>query len=581
MSRQTTNNDGKILIAGGAQNNANCDVNMSGTQTYEVSMMRDRPDEVELEAATTSAKPERPMISIQQFHTKEGMLVKVTPPREPTQLKTAHVPCDIVLVLDVSSSMNAMATIIDEKGGPNMNTGYTVLDIVKQVARTIVQTLHENDRLGIVTFSQTAHVLQSLQPVAGADKDGIKNEIHRLKSQRGTNLWDGVKTGLTLFNANLNTDRVPALMVLTDGEPFDEPIKGYADALRAQGPLPASIYTLGFGDHIKSAVLSTIAEIGGGYYGFIPNSQVVCTVAAHAVAHIRSTFATTCHLELRVPHSATGLTMSTDQVLVTNQEQQLFAGTSWSFPLGNLHYGQSRDIYLRFNGTSGSKIHIEARLTQPYTKGFKHVEAFSVWAAPPSTLSEDEMSFHRNRNQICELILMLFPQDSQGSFIETSNRAKRINWFETFVQRLGVANHNDKGNNLLIEQIQGHIRDAVYAHDEKWKTWGRHYLMSVWFAHAKQLRTSFLDPGVEMYDDDSPLFLECQNRLFEAFRHQVPTPQPSQPDKADPSFSSGSRTLNMTSYDGTSLKGSRKAFQSTPSSSGKQFIHWEVLERNV
>ena len=54
-----------------------------------------------------------------------------------------------------------------------------------------------------------------------------------------------------------------------------EPDQGYAAALRAKGPLSTDIYTLGFGDGIKSCVLRTIAEIGGGYCGFIQNAEVV------------------------------------------------------------------------------------------------------------------------------------------------------------------------------------------------------------------------------------------------------------------------------------------------------------------
>jgi len=113
------------------------------------------------------------------------VLVKITPPKEPTQLKTAHVPCDIVLALEVPASMQRMAPIHEEEDGSIVNTVYTVLEIVKQTALTILETLDESNRLGLVTFSDVAKV----------NKHQIEKTIRGLNIEYGTNIWDGVETG--------------------------------------------------------------------------------------------------------------------------------------------------------------------------------------------------------------------------------------------------------------------------------------------------------------------------------------------------------------------------------------------------
>lgn len=86
----------------------------------------------------------------------DGILVKVQPPRAP-ELKAGrkHMPCDIVLSIDVSASMDAAAPVPagPDDDQPPENTGLTVLDLVKHAALTIVETLDPGDRLGIVTFS--------------------------------------------------------------------------------------------------------------------------------------------------------------------------------------------------------------------------------------------------------------------------------------------------------------------------------------------------------------------------------------------------------------------------------------------
>jgi len=84
-----------------------------------------------------------------------GSLSSVKPPNAPKK-DIPHVPCDIVLVIDVSGSMDNLAPIPGES--TKETTGLTILDLTKHAARTILETLNQNDRLGIVTYSDYAKV---------------------------------------------------------------------------------------------------------------------------------------------------------------------------------------------------------------------------------------------------------------------------------------------------------------------------------------------------------------------------------------------------------------------------------------
>ncbi|KAK8062125.1 inter-alpha-trypsin inhibitor heavy chain H3 [Apiospora hydei] len=489
------------------------------------------------------------------------------PPKEPSRLESAHVPCDIVLVLDVSASMAEFAPIM-KPGERDENPGCTVLDIVKHAARTIIHTLDEKDRLGLVTFSTVAKARRPLLPMTPENKKSIENIINGLQTESGTNMWRGLERGLELFNVESDTNRVPALMLLTDGLPNQgEPAGGYAQALRARGPLLTTIYTFGFGPSIKSGLLSTMAEIGGGYYGFIPHSNMVCTVTVNAVAHLQSTFVTNCRLDLRI-RSPIQLQISTGQVLEMRQGH-IFSDFTVSVALGSIQYGQSRHIYLRFNEKVGDSCVIKPELAYSGSGGRDHILGCDVPITQASTLSANDMAFHRNRSILCRFILSLFPLGRRGYIVESRDSANRVSLYGYMLEALSAAKDgDDRCNQALHEQVEGLIRQAVYADDDEWNGWGKHYLLSVWAAHAKQLRTTFLDPGVQMYDAESPLFAKCQTRLTKAFEEEVAPPKPSRLAEADPVYSSGSATLHMGSYSGRSLMYSQNPF-ATPKSSRK------------
>lgn len=99
------------------------------------------------------------------------------------------------------------------------STGLSVLDLTKHAARTIIETMNDSDRLGIVTFSSKAKVIQSLIPMTASNKDLARKNVAGMQVKDATNLWHGIVEGLKLFKGMNTNGKVPALMVLTDGMP--------------------------------------------------------------------------------------------------------------------------------------------------------------------------------------------------------------------------------------------------------------------------------------------------------------------------------------------------------------------------
>lgn len=491
---------------------------------------------------------------------KDALIVQVRPPVAPDAVSIGetrrHVPCDIVLVIDVSGSMGVRADVPGEE--PGESPGLSVLDLTKHAAFTILETLDAGDRLGIVTFSSKSQVVQRLIPMTPVNKEAARKNIKHIKKQDATNLWHGLLDGIKLFKEADEDEagashRVPALMVLTDGKPnFMCPPAGYIPKLRAMLPLPASIHTFGFGYNLRSGLLKSIAEIGGGNYAFIPDAGMIGTVFVHAVANLQSTFATDAVLELSYPDDLQ-LSESMGEY-VDQQKPQKAADGGWRLvlKLGSLQYGQPREIYLQVEGAAGleeqgssekEKLNSSVVAAQlSYKKSGNQTNDVSITQRSMldgSDMPDAEAAYHESRARICRFISSLFPLSPMEVHEAVGDDAflDKPDELTLLIDNLPAQQHKDSDarNQSLVDDLdgpepRGQISLAVRK-DSYFTRWGVHYLPSLLNAHTRQVCNSFKDQGPLQYGVNSPLFIECRNRLDDAFDN-LPAPEPSLPPRA-------------------------------------------------
>ncbi|OLN97893.1 hypothetical protein CCHL11_02598 [Colletotrichum chlorophyti] len=479
-------------------------------------------------------------LSLHPLSSQDGLIVKITPPREPAN-PTAHAPCDIVLVIDVSGSMGCDAPVPTNPGEETENYGLSVLDLVKHAARTILETLDDGDRLGIVTFASKAKVVQKLMPMNKKNKKLAEKNIDGMRPIDATNLWHGLVEGIKLFKegGEVNTGRVPAIMVLTDGMPNHMcPVQGYVPKLRSMEQLPASVHTFGFGYSLKSGLLKSIAEIGSGNYSFIPDAGMIGTVFVHAVANLQTTYA--INTTLRLTYSAkigleetTGDSVDKQEPLTLPDEKD--EPKQLSISLGNVQYGQSRDVYLRVNAPRGlksenSSIIASLEYSRMTSNVYRKTAERSIQEV--TTLPESEVAYQLSRSQICSFLSSIIPLRSDGEHeaLSAISPKKRFD-LESLIKKIPAGKFpDDPKNKSLLEDLagpepKGQISLAV-TNPGFYAKWGVHYLPSLLNAHTRQICNTFKDPGPLQYGVDSPLFIACRDKLDAAFDN-LPAPTPS------------------------------------------------------
>lgn len=335
------------------------------------------------------------------------------------------------------------------------------------------------------------------------------------------------------------------------------PPQGYVPKLRKMLPLPAAISTFGFGYNLSSGLLKSIAEIGGGSYAFIPDAGMIGTVFVHAVANLQSTFATNATLELEFRHP-----MEIEETTGHTVDQQRTEEGGLPGPmrihLGNLQYGQSRDIFLRVKNipskdamnatelaTVTACLSYEAPAMPAFTPSTDFDDkVFTFDTNPASTaecsmmadspLPDAEVDYHESRSRICAFLASIFPvgHNENHEPIPIGQLDSKIDELNRLITELPSQKHSDAHNKSLVEDLSGRAPrgqiSLAISRESYFQKWGMHYLPSLLNAHTRQACNSFKDPGPLQYGADSLLFVQCRDALDQAF-DSLPAPTPSLP----------------------------------------------------
>jgi Ca-activated chloride channel family protein len=182
------------------------------------------------------------------------------------QLEIARNSADVVLVIDVSGSMQAN------------DVAPTRLDAAKSAATSLIDQLPGADRIALISFDSQATVRQGLT----TDRDAVKAALASLVPGSGTALGDGLALALNQLNstgrvASGARERPAMIVLLTDGvsNQGSDPLAVARQVAAAKIP----VQTIGIGlrnasatvrgepvGGVDEATLTAIASATGGKY---------------------------------------------------------------------------------------------------------------------------------------------------------------------------------------------------------------------------------------------------------------------------------------------------------------------------
>lgn len=205
---------------------------------------------------------------------------------DPTAASTpvfGHQAVNFSLVLDRSGSM----------AGEKLNQ-------LKAAARMVVDRLGPQDYLSIVTFDERAEVIVPAAPVQ--DLAAIHRRIDLIEERGGTHMSSGMQVGLREIQCGLSADRVSRMVLLTDGQTWEDQTdcENLADQARAYGiPLYAMGLGVGAENNWDPRFLENLAQRSGGEWAAIDAPDKVSTVFADILSAMQGAAVTNASLTIR------------------------------------------------------------------------------------------------------------------------------------------------------------------------------------------------------------------------------------------------------------------------------------------
>jgi len=248
-------------------------------------------------------------------------------------------PANIALVLDRSGSMDG------EK-----------MDNLKEAVGYVVDTLGDNDLVSVTIFDDQIETLVPSQPAK--NRDAIKASLAKVIVRGGTQISDGISAGLAEARKGIAKDRVNRIVLLTDGQTWDDEDACLKLADEA-GKLGVAITSIGIGEQWNEKLLLQIAERSHGNSHWIQNPIAILDAFRQEMEGMQSVAVTNLKITGRMSPGARPVKVFTTAPMIADVSARTVSGSMVQADLGSL------------DGRKGQAVLIEARVPAHKTGAYR------------------------------------------------------------------------------------------------------------------------------------------------------------------------------------------------------------------
>jgi Ca-activated chloride channel family protein len=235
-------------------------------------------------------------------------------------------PMNFAMVLDRSGSMDG------EK-----------MENMKEAVGYVVDHLGDKDTVSITIFDDQVETLVPSRPVQ--DRAEIKSLIAGVIARGGTQISDGLKVGLAELKKAYSQDRVNRLLLLTDGQTWDDE-KACLELADKAGKQGIAITSIGIGEDWNEKLLLQIADRSRGDSHWIQNPIAILDAFRKEVTGMQSVVATNLKLTARMSPGVRPVKVYVTTPLIAEVSRKTIKDTTVTMDLGNLDNRNSQMLLI-------------------------------------------------------------------------------------------------------------------------------------------------------------------------------------------------------------------------------------------
>lgn len=191
-----------------------------------------------------------------------------------------------------------------------------------------------------MTYANRVAQHTGLMPMGDANRQSIRRAVEGITANGGTNLGAGLRRGIEIATQAAGRDNTRRVILISDGLAnqgvTDPSILGTMAAAGQEKGLAVS--TVGVGQEFNEHLMSALADNGGGSYYYLENPAAFAAVFQKEYQYARAAAAESVRVSMTLPDGV--------RLIDAGGYPLKHAGNRVVFHPGNLHYGQSRKLYL-------------------------------------------------------------------------------------------------------------------------------------------------------------------------------------------------------------------------------------------
>ncbi len=338
-------------------------------------------------------------------------------------------------VLPVTGSEQAVYALVDIKAGAGATLGTMPMNFalvldrsgsmdgekmehLKEAVGYVVDHMSDGDSISVTIFDDQVETLVPSQPAK--NRNEIKSLISQVIARGGTQISDGLKAGMEELKKGYGRDRVNRILLLTDGQTWDdeEACLKIADEAGKQG---IAVTSIGIGDDWNEKLLLQIAERSRGDSHWIQNPIAILDAFRSEVAGMQSVAATNLKLTARMTSGVRPEKVHVTVPIIADVTGRTTKGGSVFMELGSL------------DGKKGQMVLIEMRV--PAQKaGISRIGQVEVSYDVPSQGVRNQITKH-------DLSVTFTPDAAEAAKVnaEVMNIVEKVSAFKLQTRALSEA----------------------------------------------------------------------------------------------------------------------------------------------